>query len=79
MQRREDKLTPRIQTVSVLFTDIRGFTEMTAKMSAQEIADLLNKYYFLPLDRIVFDCSGTLDKHIGDSIMAIFGAPLSYR
>jgi adenylate cyclase len=79
MQLRGDKLIPRKQTVSVLFTDIRGFAELTAKMSAQEIADLLNKYYFLPLDRIVFDCNGTLDKHIGDSIMAIFGAPLSYK
>jgi adenylate cyclase len=79
MQGMDDKLTPRKQIVSVLFTDIRGFSEMTAKMSAQEIADLLNKYYFLPLDRIVFDFNGTLDKHIGDSIMAIFGAPLSYN
>jgi adenylate cyclase len=79
MQRTGKKLTPRKQIVSVLFTDIRGFAEMTAKMSAHEIADLLNKYYFLPLDRIVFDYNGTLDKHIGDSIMAIFGAPLSYK
>jgi adenylate cyclase len=79
MQRKGDKLTPRKQIVSVLFTDIRGFAEMTARMSAQEIADLLNKYYFLPLDRIVFEYNGTLDKHIGDSIMAIFGAPLSYK
>jgi adenylate cyclase len=79
MQLKGDKLTPRKQTVSVLFTDIRGFAELTAKMSAQEIADLLNRDYFLPLDRIVFDCNGTLDKHIGDSIMAIFGAPLSYK
>jgi adenylate cyclase len=79
MQRTGKQLTPRRQIVSVLFTDIRGFAEMTAKMSAQEIADILNKYYFLPLDRIVFDYNGTLDKHIGDSIMAIFGAPLSYK
>ena len=79
MQRTGEKLTPRKQNVSVLFTDIRGFAEMTAKMAAQEIADLLNTYYFLPLDRIVFDYNGTLDKHIGDSIMAIFGAPLSYE
>ena len=79
MQRKGDKLTPRKQIVTVLFTDIRGFAEMTGKMPAQEIGDLLNKYYFLPLDRIVFDYNGTLDKHIGDSIMAIFGAPLSYQ
>jgi adenylate cyclase len=79
MQRMGRKLTPQRQIVSVLFTDIRGFAEMTAKMSAQAIADLLNTYYFRPLDRIVFDYNGTLDKHIGDSIMAIFGAPLSYE
>jgi adenylate cyclase len=79
MQRTGKQLTPRRQIVSVLFTDIRGFAEMTAKMSAQEIADILNKYYFLPLDRNVFEYNGTLDKHIGDSIMAIFGAPLSYK
>ena len=79
MQLKGKNLTPRKQIVSVLFTDIRGFAEMTAKMSAQEIADLLNTYYFLPLDRIVFEYNGTLDKHIGDSIMAIFGAPLSYK
>jgi adenylate cyclase len=47
-------------------------------MTSQEISDLLNKYYFLPLDRVVFEFNGTLDKHIGDSIMAIFGAPISY-
>ncbi|MBN2437091.1 MAG: response regulator [Deltaproteobacteria bacterium] len=79
MQRTGKQLAPRKQIVSVLFTDIRGFAEMSSKMSAQEIADILNKYYFLPLDRIVFEYNGTLDKHIGDSIMAIFGAPLSYK
>jgi adenylate cyclase len=79
MQSKGNKLIPQKQVVTVLFTDIRGFAEMTAKMSAQEIADLLNTYYFRPLDRIVFDYNGTLDKHIGDSIMAIFGAPLGYK
>ncbi len=79
MQQTGKQLIPRKQIVTVLFTDIRGFAEMTAKMSAQEITNILNKYYFLPLDRIVFDYNGTLDKHIGDSIMAIFGAPLSYQ
>ena len=79
MQRTGTKLVPRIQKVSILFTDIRGFAELTEKMTPQEIADLLNKYYFLPMDRIVFECNGTLDKHIGDSVMAIFGAPVSYE
>lgn len=78
MQKNDKSLSPRSQRVSVLFTDIRGFTEMTEKMTPQEITDILNKYYFLPLDRIVFDYNGTLDKHIGDGVMAIFGAPVSY-
>jgi len=79
MQNKGGRLIPRKQTVSVLFTDIRGFAEMTAVMSAQEITALLNTYYFLPLDRIVFETNGTLDKHIGDSVMAIFGAPVAYE
>jgi adenylate cyclase len=79
MQRTGKQLIPRIQKVSILFTDIRGFAELTEKMTPQEIADLLNKYYFLPMDRIVFEYNGTLDKHIGDSVMAIFGAPVSYE
>ncbi len=78
MQRSGRRLAPLRQKVSVLFTDIRGFTEMTSRMPAGEIADLLNTHYFLPLDRVVFEYRGTLDKHIGDGIMAIFGAPLSY-
>lgn len=78
LQRSGKSLNPRSQKVTVLFTDIRGFTEMTEKMTPREIADLLNNYYFLPLDRIVFEFNGTLDKHIGDGVMAIFGAPVSY-
>jgi class 3 adenylate cyclase len=78
LQKSDTGLSPRNQRVSVLFTDIRGFTELTEKMTPQEITDILNTYYFLPLDRIVFEYNGTLDKHIGDSVMAIFGAPVSY-
>ncbi len=78
LQKSDKGLIPRIQRVSVLFTDIRGFTEMTEKMTPQEITDILNTHYFLPLDRIVFEYNGTLDKHIGDGVMAIFGAPVSY-
>lgn len=78
MQKSDTSMSPRSQKVSVLFTDIRGFTEMTENMTPQEITDILNTYYFLPLDRIVFEYNGTLDKHIGDGVMAIFGAPVSY-
>jgi len=79
MQKTDIRLVPRIRKVSILFTDIRGFAELTEKMSPQEITDLLNRHYFLPLDRIVFETNGTLDKHIGDSVMAIFGAPVAYE
>ena len=79
MQKTDIRLVPRIRKVSILFTDIRGFAELTEKMSPQEITDLLNRHYFLPLDRIVFGTNGTLDKHIGDSVMAIFGAPVAYE
>ncbi|MDD5775298.1 MAG: response regulator, partial [Candidatus Omnitrophica bacterium] len=53
MQKSDTSMSPRSQRVSVLFTDIRGFTEMTENMTPQEITDILNTYYFLPLDRIV--------------------------
>jgi class 3 adenylate cyclase len=62
--------------VSVLFTDIRGFTSLSERLNPSELSDLLNLHYFSPLDNIIFRHNGTLDKHIGDSIMGIFGAPV---
>ncbi|MDD5475513.1 MAG: response regulator, partial [Syntrophales bacterium] len=58
---------------TVLFCDIRGFSEMSEKMSCEELSILLNTDYFTPLDNTVCECGGMLDKHVGDSIMAIFG------
>jgi adenylate cyclase len=69
-------LLPKRLNVSVLFTDIRGFTSLSERLNPTELSDLLNRYYFSPLDNIVFRHNGTLDKHIGDSIMGIFGAPV---
>ncbi|MEA1935830.1 MAG: adenylate/guanylate cyclase domain-containing protein [Thermodesulfobacteriota bacterium] len=71
-------IIPRKQKVSILFSDIRGFSEISEKMSPLELTDMLNSYYFSPLDNIIFEYNGTLDKHIGDSIMGVFGAPISY-
>ena len=71
-------IIPRKQKVSILFSDIRGFSEISEKMSPMELSDMLNSYYFSPLDNIIFEYNGTLDKHIGDSIMGVFGAPISY-
>ena len=59
--------------VTVLFCDIRGFSRMSEDLSKEDLSLLLNADFFSPLDDIVCDCGGMLDKHIGDSIMAVFG------
>ena len=71
-------MEPRRQTVTLLFSDIRGFTQMSHKMPPEEIADFLNHHYFTPLGEIAYRYNGTVDKHIGDSIMVIYGSPVSY-
>ncbi|MCH7479338.1 MAG: response regulator [SAR324 cluster bacterium] len=62
--------------VTVLFTDIRGYTGISHEMPAGEVMEFLNEH-FTDLSRIVFDYEGTLDKFIGDSVMAVFGWPFS--
>ena len=76
LQRSGAALLPKRVNVSVLFTDIRGFTSLSERLNPSELSDLLNLHYFSPLDNIIFRHNGTLDKHIGDSIMGIFGAPV---
>ena len=61
--------------VVVLFSDIRGFTPLAEQMSPDEIAALLTEY-FSAMVEIVFAHGGTLDKFIGDAVMALWGAPL---
>jgi adenylate cyclase len=66
---------PEVKDVSVLFADIVGFTSMSEKMTPSSVALLLNDYLSRMTD-IIFKYEGTLDKYIGDAIMAVFGAPL---
>lgn len=63
--------------ISVLFCDIRGFTALTQGMDPAEVIRMLNEH-FTPLTRVVYVRQGVVDKFMGDSIMAVFGAPKSY-
>lgn len=61
--------------MTVLFCDIRGFTTISEQLTATELKDLLNRF-FTPMTEIIFDHRGTIDKYVGDMIMAFWGAPL---
>ena len=61
--------------MTVLFSDIRGFTSLSEHMSPEKLADFINQY-LSPMTQIVFDEKGTLDKYIGDAVMAFWNAPL---
>ena len=70
------ELGGRKSTVTSMFCDIRGFTPLAEKMPAATLVDMLNEH-FTAMTEIIFQLHGTLDKYIGDEIMAVFGAPIS--
>jgi adenylate cyclase len=60
--------------VTILFCDLRGFTRVSAAMSGEDIMDMLNEYFHVLTDTI-FKYEGTVDKYIGDAVLAVFGSP----
>lgn len=64
--------------VTVLFCDIRGFTPMSERLPPEEVVTLLNQFYDLMIDT-TFKHEGTLDKFLGDAVMAVFGAPIPHE
>lgn len=65
------------QRMTVFFSDVRGFTTFSEKLDPQVLSDVLNRY-LTPMTKIVFENKGTLDKYMGDALMAFFGAPIAY-
>jgi len=65
-----------LRSVVVLFTDIRGFTELAEELPPREVVNLLNEYFEVLVD-VIFEFDGTLDKFLGDGLMALWGAPVA--
>jgi adenylate cyclase len=70
-------LTGERREATVLFCDIRGFTPMSERLSPEDVVSLLNEFYTLMIET-TFKHDGTLDKFLGDAVMAVFGAPIAH-
>ncbi|MCP4623073.1 MAG: adenylate/guanylate cyclase domain-containing protein, partial [bacterium] len=72
---KDNIMDPKELTATILFTDIIGFTRLAEQMPAREVNVILNQYFSRMTD-VIFHYDGTLDKYIGDGLMAVFGAPM---
>lgn len=78
MNKKDLKLDGIKQNLTVLFIDIRGFTPLSEKLDAEEVVKLLNKYFHV-VTKSVFKYDGTVDKFIGDAVMALYNAPVEQK
>ncbi|MCC3439281.1 response regulator [Microcoleus sp. PH2017_05_CCC_O_A] len=67
-------LRPEPRLITILFSDIVGFTQMANTLRSRRVAELLNEY-LATMTKAIFDSGGTVDKFVGDAVMALFGAP----
>jgi len=74
----KDFLKVNRREMTVLFSDLRGFTSLSEKLEPEQIVELLNEH-FTEMTEIIMKHRGTLDKFVGDEIMALFGAPIYYE
>lgn len=70
-----EALAPKSQEIAVMFVDLVGFTEYAETHGEAEVLAFLKRYYAV-IEKIVFDHGGTLDKYLGDGVMATFGTPV---
>jgi len=75
---KDNIMEPKDLTATIIFTDIIGFTTLSERMPPREINMILNQFFSRMTD-IIFEYDGTLDKYIGDALMAVFGAPIEKK
>jgi len=74
LKEKQSSETQQRKLITVLFADVSGFTHMSEQLDHEEVSEIINALWSL-LDYTILDLGGFIDKHIGDAVMALFGAP----